>query len=86
MAEVTSSGREVPTATTVNPITASEMPAAVANPIAPATRKRAPRIVSAMPPRAKGRASHSDLGAGWARSASCSCRAAAASGVRRSRR
>ena len=33
MAEVTSSGKQVPTATTVNPITASEIPAAAANPI-----------------------------------------------------
>ena len=32
MTEVTSSGKQVPTATTVNPITASEIPAAAANP------------------------------------------------------
>ena len=50
MTDVTNSGIEVPTATMVNPITASESPTACAKATDPVTKNRAETMVRTSPP------------------------------------
>ena len=64
MTDVTNSGMDVPTATMVSPITASESPTAWANATAPVTRNRAERMVSTSPPSSQSSASPMRTGSG----------------------
>lgn len=50
--EVASSGSEVPIATTVSPIKASDRPAALAMSVAPDTSRRPPHTIATSPPTA----------------------------------
>ena len=78
--EVTSSGMDVPTATIVRPMIVSDTPSPLARAIEPSTRKRAPKIVIAMPATAIATDKAMVAGPFRASSARCSATTAASSG------